>query len=112
MKRVVRGLAHTQNEFTRLFRIGRRVHTPFFSFIVSKSERRRTQIVCIVSKKTAKSSVVRNRLRRRVKEWFRTRAGAFREPAQIAIIVKAEARNIPRKQFYEELEKGANTIIR
>jgi len=110
MKKVHR--LREQKDFNRLFRTGRRVHTPFFSFVVGKTDTKETRLACIVSKSTVKSAVVRNRLRRRVKEWFRLRAPRPRDPADIAIIVTKEALRAPRALFYEELEKGIKKCVR
>lgn len=101
-----------QKDFTHLFRTGRRVHTPFFSFVVVKTDKKDTKLACIVSKSTVKSAVVRNRLRRRVKEWFRVRAPAPRDPALIAVIITKKALSAPRALFYEELEKGIKQCVR
>jgi len=101
-----------RKDFTHLFRTGRRVHTPFFSFVVAPSGKKNTRVACVVSKSTAKSAVVRNRLRRRIKEWFRLRAPRPRDPADIAIIVTKEALRAPRALFYEELEKGIKKCVR
>lgn len=101
-----------QKDFTHLFRTGRRVNTPFFSFVALKSGKKGTRLACIVSKNTVKSAVVRNRLRRRVKEWFRVRAPMPRDPVDIAIIVTKKAVGAPRALFYEELKKGITQYIR
>ncbi|OGZ93292.1 MAG: ribonuclease P protein component [Candidatus Sungbacteria bacterium GWC2_49_10] len=101
-----------RKDFTHLFRTGRRVHTPFFSFVVAPSDKKSARVACIVSKSTVKSAVVRNRLRRRIKAWFRLRAPSARDPVDIAIIVQKRAVCAPRTLFYEELKKGTEKSVR
>ncbi len=101
-----------RKDFTHLFRTGRRVHTPFFSFVVVPSGKKNTRVACIVAKSTVKSAVVRNRLRRRIKEWFRVHKLATPNPVDIAIIVQKQAVGAPRTLFYEELKKGTEKSVR
>ena len=59
----------------------------------------------IVPRAVDKRAVVRNRLRRRMREYIRARAGRIAPSHDIAITCKKEAAKAPRVHFYAELEE-------
>ena len=60
----------TRSQFDQVFKHGIRVHTPVFLFVYAPGDGRKGAVV--VSKKVAKSAVMRNRLRRQVYTALRT----------------------------------------
>ena len=57
-----------------------------------------------------KRSTVRNKLRRRTREWVRRHINELRRPFDIAIIFKKEAAAATRENFYEELARTFKKI--
>ena len=98
-----------KNDIKKLFRGGRRARTPLFSFLWLKNDRKHQRILCVVTKKNIKSSVARNRVRRRVNEWFRKNKDPS-SPIDILVVVDGKAAGVPKKAFYKDLSDGAKKI--
>lgn len=99
----LRGLKGTR-EIGLLFKQGRRVKSGLLRAVFRKNSLGQIRLVLVTPRAVSKSAVVRNRIRRRAKEWLR-RYRASLAPVDIALIFKKEATQITRKQFYEELER-------
>ena len=57
----------------------------------------------IAAKSVDKRAVVRNRLRRRGREWVRTHLSPPLVPVDVAIFFKKEAKDATQKEFYKDL---------
>ena len=57
----------------------------------------------IAPKSVDKRAVVRNRLRRRAREWARTHLSSSFLPLDAAILFKKEAKDATQKEFYKDL---------
>lgn len=90
--------------FRRLFQKGQKIESKFFRLVTGKNSREHSRFAFITSRSLDKRSVVRNRLRRRAREWIRKNA-VLNRPSDTAIIFKKEAVTASKKQFYEELAK-------
>jgi len=100
-----------EKTFQTIFRRGRRVDTPFFSFVVRANSLSHMRFASIISKKTAKSAVLRNRIRRRIRGWVDEDTRLKREPIDLVVSVKKKAVDAPRREFYEELAKGTESFL-
>lgn len=100
-----------KKDFQRIFRGGERLETPFFSFVGRMQALSYGRFVSIVSKQTARSAVVRNRLRRRAREWIRTNSPLLTKSVDLALVIKKDATGLSRQRFYEELENGTKKIL-
>lgn len=58
-------------DYARVFAGARRVADRYFTFLVIQNECGRARLGLAVSKKTASSAVIRNRIKRRIRETFR-----------------------------------------
>jgi ribonuclease P protein component len=86
-----------RREFTRIQGEGLRVHTDAFTIVVSSAEGGRARLGLTVSKKVG-NSVVRNRVRRVLREIFRRRAAEL--PAiDLVIIAKPSAATLAAQGF-------------
>ena len=92
-------------DFKNLFGRGRRVDSQFFRLVYRKNSIGHVRLAFITPRATEKSSVLRNRLRRRAREWARKHKELSGWPIDVAIIFKGEALRASKKIFYEELEK-------
>ena len=103
---VARGLLHSvfprRQRFPRaLFptalKGGRRLSSPHFSIILPREG---AGYAVVVSKKVARLSVTRHRIKRRILEVLRT----LPLPQALIIFPKSSAADIPRQEIYIELE--------
>lgn len=91
-------------DFRQLFRKGRRFESIFFRLLTRKNLVGYSRFAFITPRSLDKRSSVRNRLRRRAKEWIRKNA-FFSRPGDTAVIFKKEAIGAAKNKFYEELAK-------
>jgi ribonuclease P protein component len=71
---------------------GKSIHLPFFKVFYSyNSNRKDYRMAVVVSKKTAKSAVVRNRIRRRLYEQIRTSKALENQAVDVVFVVQNPA---------------------
>lgn len=99
-----------QQEFKDLFRRGRRIEALFFHLMVRKNSISRLRLGCVASRAVDKRATVRNRLRRRAREWVMREARLRHSSCDVAIIFKKSASVASRAKLYEELERAFQKI--
>lgn len=89
-----------QQDFSRLYARGRRYRTSLLTVVAGPAEEGQTgiRLACVVSKKVSGSAVVRNRIRRRLREIMRLLRPQLTGSAQVALIAHAPA---PRASYQE-----------
>ena len=90
-----------------LFTRGLRFHSPLFHVSVRaepRSDSGTSRFVFVVPRSVDKRAVVRNRLRRRAREYIRRRMAVLPGASDIAITIKKEAAVVNRRDFYVELQ--------
>ncbi|OGZ98811.1 MAG: ribonuclease P protein component [Candidatus Sungbacteria bacterium RIFCSPHIGHO2_02_FULL_47_11] len=92
-----------QNDIRAVLRRGRKIESLLFRATFRKNPFARLRFTSVASRAIDKRAVVRNRLRRRAREWVCTRSGRLNEPFDIVIVFKKNATVARRKSFYEEL---------
>lgn len=100
---------HGHNSLKYVYRNGQQVRGPLFSLKYLRNERRETyRLAVVVSRKVNKSSVVRNRIRRRIFEIVRHYESRIHNPYDIVITVFHESvAAIP----HEELDTAVRTQL-
>ena len=88
-------------EFQRLYSKGKSAVTPFLVVYGRQTRRDRSHVGFTVSTKLGKA-VVRNRVRRRLREIYRLNEGALRPGADIVVVARARAVTAP----YAQLERA------
>ncbi len=83
---------------------GFRVFSPFFTAVFYKTIQN-TKVSVVVSKKTAKTAVVRNALRRKFYELFAPFLTTVINPTTVVFYPKAEAQKTPLSVLKAEMEK-------
>lgn len=91
-------------DFHILFHSGRKRETKFFKVIALPNRLPFSRCAFIVPKSVDKRAVMRNRLRRRCREWVRKSPILFPLSLDMAITIKKNADTATRKEFYEDLE--------
>ncbi len=95
----------TRAEFNRFFGLGRRKHSPSFQVVYYPYEALHVSVV--VSKKIAKTAVLRNKIRRRIYDIVRLYRKEFGLTGVYIFLAKAEA--IPMK--YDALKSAITTFL-
>jgi ribonuclease P protein component len=100
-------------EFDNVQTRGRRVHTTHFVMLVlpSQSPRERKRIGITVSKKVSQNAVVRNRVKRLVREVFRRHRDIFPE-ADVVVIAKPGAGDLDLPGVLAQIEPTAPALRR
>ncbi|MBI4224750.1 MAG: ribonuclease P protein component [Candidatus Sungbacteria bacterium] len=99
-------------DFRLLFSRGMRFESPLFRLVWRKNNLPYSRFGFVCSKAVAKQAVVRNRLRRRSREWYRKRPELFTSPVDLAVIFKKDAARATRSLFYEELKRSSTRVLR
>jgi ribonuclease P protein component len=77
-------------EYDAVFERGKRVKSDFFDLIALEGRSGPRKVGIVVSKKVGKA-VVRNRVKRRIREILRQEVGLFVDGVHIAVVVKPSA---------------------
>lgn len=96
--------------FRQLFRKGQRFESGFFRLLARKNSIGHSRFAFVTPRSLDKRSSVRNRLRRRAREWVRKNA-VLDKPSDMAVIFKKEALAATKNQFYEELGKIFRRLV-
>lgn len=91
-------------DLRQLFRKGQKFESGFFRLLRRKNFRGHGRFVFVTPRSLDKRSTVRNRLRRRAREWIRKNI-SLTKPNDTAIFFKKEAITVSKNKFYEELAK-------
>lgn len=108
---------HTSNrlrnadEIRLLFARGKRVDTPLFRMIVRKNHLAHARFLFVTPKTLDKRAVVRNRIRRRAREWIRTHVPIDSINLDIALIFKKTTQSASRAVLYEELTRTFSSLL-
>jgi ribonuclease P protein component len=91
-----------RQDYLQAARAGRRLHGPHFSIILSRNETGKRRLGVTVSRRVG-GSVERNRVKRRIREFFRLNKEAFPQGHDAVVIAKPGAPSLGRKETDAEL---------
>ncbi|MCA9583367.1 MAG: ribonuclease P protein component [Myxococcales bacterium] len=98
-------------EFRTIQRSGRRVHSPHFVYVLSPSKDR-PRLGITVSKKVSPKAVLRNRVKRFVREVFRRHRHLFPTDCDVVVIAKRGASDLALRETFEEFQGAAEAMRR
>jgi ribonuclease P protein component len=94
-------------EFLKLSRAGAKLQSASFIVISSTNHRSETRLGITVSSKVG-NSVIRNRIKRQVREFFRRRRAALRPGTDVLVIARKSAAGLPGSSLARELGRAFN----
>lgn len=99
---------HSRNSLRYIYRNGQTQRGQLFTLRYTHRNSEKTpRIAVVVSKKTAKHAVVRNRIRRRMYELFRAELKKIQPTSNIVCIIhSAETETTPHAILYSELRES------
>jgi ribonuclease P protein component len=100
-----------QNDFTALYRKGKRYKGRYFTLINYPNELGFSRFAVVASKKTG-SAVKRNRIKRRMRTLFRRNKKHLIIPMDLIVIANTELSSAPWKDLEEEYLTVVKRIIR
>lgn len=92
-----------KKDINLVFKRGRKIENKFLKLLFLRNSGGVNRLVVIIPKTSQKSSVVRNTLRRRTREFFRKYFNPLKKGFDLVIFFKKEAFECSQKVFYEEL---------
>ena len=95
----------TSRDYTQVWRNGRRFHTAHLLVIVCSGGAAVPRLGLSVSRKVG-NAVCRNRIKRRIREFFRRRRGAIDQAVDLSIVVKTGAGAIDHASLARELQEA------
>ena len=100
------------DDFRLLFSRGKRVESPLFRLLWRTNGLALSRFAFVVSKAVAKRAVVRNRISRRAREWYRKRPELFHAPVDLVVLFQKAVVGATRALLYAELERCTAELIR
>lgn len=94
-------------EFLKLSRTGAKLQSASFIVISGTNQRPGPRLGITVSSKVG-NSVIRNRIKRHIREVFRRRRGALRSGTDILVIARKSAAGLPGASIANELGRAFN----
>ena len=96
-----------RSEFLKLSRAGAKLQSASFIVVSNTNHRPESRLGITVSSKVG-NSVIRNRIKRQVREYFRRHRGALRPGTDILVIARRSAAGMAGKGIASELERVFN----
>ncbi len=92
-----------RREFNTVYRMGCKKNTPHFLLLVLDNSSGSCRLGVTVSKKVG-NAIVRNRVKRVIREFFRSNRHRFIQPVDLSVIAKPAAGKINTNDIWCELE--------
>ena len=92
-----------RSEIQRLQRRGKKIHTKSFIIAYEKSSKESSRLALTVSKKVDKRAVVRNTIKRRLRELFRKIRLQLKDNLEVVIIARGSAKECPYSECSRQI---------
>ena len=100
-----------KSDFASLYRDGGRFRGRYFHLVFRKNELGHSRVAVVASRKVG-SAVVRNRVKRRLRELFRRHKELLREPMDLIVIARPESGEAGFSDLRDAYISSLTTIMR
>ena len=100
-----------KSDFASLYRDGGRIRGRYFNLVFRRNELDYSRLAVVASRKVG-SAVVRNRVKRRLRELFRRHKDLLREPTDRIVIARPESGDAPWAEIRGAYLSSLTTIFR
>lgn len=94
----------TRKEFDQVFQHGSKQVGRHFVCYAARMEEPGNRLGMVVSRKVGKA-VVRNRVKRYIREYFRTHQETFSAPTRLVVVARAEAAGLESAEAFRNLQR-------
>lgn len=101
----------TRSEFDRAFQLGQGRHTEHFRLVVAPAEGPVSRLGLVVSRKVGRAHD-RNRVKRRLREYFRHRRHRLLRAVDLVVVAKRGSSILNSRTIAEELDRGLAEWLR
>ena len=91
-------------EYQQVWKMGCKRHTPHFILLIAETRTGVSRLGLTVSRKVG-NAVQRNRVKRLLREYFRTENHRFRQPIDLSVVAKKGAAELTTRQLAAELDR-------
>jgi ribonuclease P protein component len=98
-------------DFERLSKYGNRIDSDYFVILYTRNGLGKLRLGVTVSKRVGRA-VIRNRLKRLVREHFRQHKGLFSDSYDVNVIAKGGTSDLPPRRIREALDAIVRDILR
>ena len=92
-------------EFQQVWKMGCKIHTPHFILLLAENSLLRSRLGLTVSRKVG-NAVIRNRVKRSVREFFRIEQNKFTHYVDFSVVAKRGAADLSQVDIFAELQKA------
>jgi len=97
-----------QRDFKKIAQSGKKAYCPNFTLKFIRTNLENSRLAIVVSLKVAKKAVVRNKIKRQLREIIKTALPVIKRGYDILLIVKPQAKNLS----YAELKENFNFLFK
>jgi len=92
-------------EYQRVWKMGCKLHTPHFILLLAKNSDAYSRLGLTVSRKVG-NAVMRNRVKRQVREFFRFQKDKFSPTVDLSVVAKRGAASLSLAETHNELQQA------
>ena len=92
-------------EFEQVWKMGCKLHTPHFILLLAENSIGRSRLGLTVSRKVG-NAVMRNRVKRHVREFFRHKCKDFSVSVDFSVVAKRGAASLSNSDTHAELQRA------
>ncbi len=92
-----------KRDIERCQKLGKKLHAKHFLVLVHPSDTGESRVAVAVTTKLEKRAVVRNRIKRRIREVFRASRSNFTQPIDIVVVARRDVQSCEFADYQREI---------